>query len=120
MIISCSVLLRMRNLSDECCSENQIHILSSIFFFFENHVVYEIMWKKIWYSQTGHRSKHTLRIGNNYCFYTPKILLQTLLIVRITLFVLLTFHHIGHSLQCVTQSSVCQVYLLITESSFCT
>jgi hypothetical protein len=44
--ISCSVL-RMKNISDESCSENQntnfvFHHLS-----FENRSVYEIMWKQI-------------------------------------------------------------------------
>ena len=48
MIMSCSVLLRMRNFSDKSCRENQnTHFISNNFFFFENHAFYEIMWKNI-------------------------------------------------------------------------
>jgi hypothetical protein len=43
-IISVSVLLRMRNVSDNGCRGNQNkHFM---FFLFENRAVYEIMWKK--------------------------------------------------------------------------
>jgi len=48
-IISCSVLLRMRNISDEICRETFITFYN---FFFENRVVYEIMWKNIAAVQT--------------------------------------------------------------------
>jgi hypothetical protein len=42
-----SVLLKMRNVSDKSCRENQntLFVFSNIFFF-ENRAVYEIMWKK--------------------------------------------------------------------------
>jgi len=42
-----SVLLRMKNISDEFVEKLKTHILCSIsfFFFFENRAVYEIMWK---------------------------------------------------------------------------
>ena len=45
LIISCSVLLRMRNVLDKSCRGNQnTHfVLNNVFF--ENHIVYEIMWK---------------------------------------------------------------------------
>jgi len=48
VIISRSYFLRMRNVAKEICSENQkTHfILRDILF--ENRVVCEIMWKKIW------------------------------------------------------------------------
>jgi len=36
----------MRNVSDKSCRENQTHILSSITFF-ENHAIYEVMWKNL-------------------------------------------------------------------------
>jgi hypothetical protein len=55
---------------------------------FENRAVYEIMWK-VWYSQTGHRSKyntahalctlntwgykHTFRMCNSHCFTTARM-----------------------------------------------
>jgi len=46
-IMSHSALLRMRNVSDKICTENQnTHFVFSNFFF-ENRAVYEIMWKNI-------------------------------------------------------------------------
>jgi len=49
LIISRPVLLRMRNVSDKSCRENQnTHfILNKLFFYFENLSIYEIMWKDI-------------------------------------------------------------------------
>ena len=49
LIISRSVLLRMRNVSDKSCRENRnTYFVSTNFFFsFENCTVYEIMWKNI-------------------------------------------------------------------------
>jgi len=44
-IISCSFLLRMRNVSGKICGGNQNRVFSN-FFLFENPVVYEIMWEK--------------------------------------------------------------------------
>jgi hypothetical protein len=45
LIISRSLLLRMRNVSDKSCTENQnTHFVSSNTFF-ENRAVYEIMWE---------------------------------------------------------------------------
>ena len=46
MNMSSHVLLKMRNVSDKSCTENQNSVLCSImFFFFENRTVCEIMWK---------------------------------------------------------------------------
>ena len=46
MVISCSVLLTMRNVSEKGCRENQKKCFKfSNYFFFENRVFYEIMWK---------------------------------------------------------------------------
>ena len=46
IFISCSLLLRRRNLSDKGYRENQNTILCSIiFFFFENRAVFEMRWK---------------------------------------------------------------------------
>jgi hypothetical protein len=46
MIVSRSVLLRMRNVLDKSCAENQnTHFKLNNFFFFKNRVVYQIMWK---------------------------------------------------------------------------
>jgi hypothetical protein len=44
-IISRSILLRMKNISDKVVEKLETHILCSITFFFENRSVYEIMWK---------------------------------------------------------------------------
>jgi len=47
LIVSVSVL-RVRNILGEKCSENQnTHLMSSKFSFFENHVIRDIMWKNI-------------------------------------------------------------------------
>jgi hypothetical protein len=47
MIISHSMLLKMRNVSDKHCRENQnTHLILDKFF--QKSAVYEIMWKKIW------------------------------------------------------------------------
>jgi len=44
LIISCSVLLRMRNDLDKSCTENQsVHFMFRNFFVPENSAVYEIM-----------------------------------------------------------------------------
>jgi hypothetical protein len=92
MIISRSILLRMRNLSHNICRENQ-----NTQFMFSNIFpkVAPFMRKcgKIWYSQTGHRwqntayaalcvldkyrYRHILRICNTYCFSTATIVTQT-------------------------------------------
>jgi len=50
-----SFLLGMRNVSNKSCtvSHNTPFLFNSVFSF-ENRAVYEIMWKKIWYSWTGH------------------------------------------------------------------
>jgi hypothetical protein len=46
LIIPSSVLLRMRNLKTKVVQKLKTHILySTTFFFFENHSIYEIMWK---------------------------------------------------------------------------
>ena len=46
LIIYRSVVLRMRNIRDRSFRENQnIHFTCNKLFFFENHAVYEVMWK---------------------------------------------------------------------------
>ena len=53
LIISCSVLPRMRNVLDKSCKENQnTHLMFNNIF--KNFAVYEITWKNIW-SWAGHR-----------------------------------------------------------------
>jgi len=49
MIISRSVFLRTRNVSEEIVQKIKTHISCSVafFFFVENHAVYGIMWKII-------------------------------------------------------------------------
>ena len=82
MIISCSYLLRTRNVSDKSCGGNQnTHF---VFSFFSNRAVYEKMRKnivergrsqtKIWHMplHAGYLrlQMHTLKLCNIYCF-TP-------------------------------------------------
>ena len=45
LITSRSFLLRMKNVSDRSCRENQTHIFCSITYYTENCAIYEIMWK---------------------------------------------------------------------------
>ena len=47
MIIPRSVLLKMRNVLDKSCRENQNTHFEFSNFFFENRAVYEIMWQNI-------------------------------------------------------------------------
>jgi len=48
LIISRSVILRMRNISDKSSTENQnTHFVFNNFFFFKNRAAYEIMWKNM-------------------------------------------------------------------------
>jgi len=44
-ILSCLLLLRMRNVSDRSCREIKKILL--ITYFTENHTIYKIMWKNI-------------------------------------------------------------------------
>ena len=46
MVISCWILLRMRNVSDKFVQKIKTHFVFNNFFF-ENRVVYEVMWKYI-------------------------------------------------------------------------
>ena len=47
LITSHSVLLRMRNVSDKSCRENQNTHFMFNNFFLKNHAVFEIMWKSV-------------------------------------------------------------------------
>jgi len=47
LIIYRSILLRMRNVSDKSCRENQNTYFMFSNFFFENCAIYGIMWKNI-------------------------------------------------------------------------
>ena len=88
LIISRWILLTMRYVSDKSCRENQnTRVVFSNFIFFENHSVYEIMWKK--YCRAGQVTddimahahftlgtsgyKHTLTIRNTHYFSTASV-----------------------------------------------
>jgi hypothetical protein len=46
----------MRNVSDRIAEIIETILCAfNLLFFFENCAVYEVMWKKKWYSNTGHR-----------------------------------------------------------------
>ena len=48
LIVYLSVLVRMRNISDKRCKENQnTHFMFNNIFSPKNRAVYEIMWKKL-------------------------------------------------------------------------
>jgi len=95
MVMSRSFLLRMRNVSEKGCRENQkTHFTFSNIFSFENRVVHEIMWKS---SAEPDRPQiifhmfiacwiHTLRLCNTYCFSTATAFARPRL--HITLYVL--------------------------------
>ena len=90
LIVSCSVFLRMRNVSDKGLQKITTHILSSMSFFLSC-----LLWdnvKKILCNRTGHRQKcgaialyagylrqqiHTLRIRDTYYFSTTTVVAQT-------------------------------------------
>ena len=95
MIISREIRLRMRNVSDKICKENQ-----NTHFVFNNSplpppkiVPFVRKCGKIWYSRAGHRwqyttahayctlhtlgYRHTLRIFNTYCFSTATKVTRT-------------------------------------------
>ena len=96
MVIACSVLLRMTNVSQEGCREIQkTRFKFSNLFFPENRVVYEIMWKStvesdrpqmtIWHMRIACWI-HTLRLCNTYCFSTATAVAR--LNLNVTLYVL--------------------------------
>ena len=47
MIISLSIILRMKNISHKITTENQNTLYVQKLFFLENRAVYEVMWKNI-------------------------------------------------------------------------
>jgi len=69
MIITHSVLLRMRNASEERCRENQnTHFIYNKLFFSENRAFREIMWKNM---EESDRSQMTVRRTRILC-WIPK------------------------------------------------
>jgi hypothetical protein len=61
-IISLSFLLRMRNVSDKRCRENQ-NIFCVQYLFFENHTFYEIMCKNVVERGRPHITIRRMRIA---------------------------------------------------------
>jgi len=94
-VISRSVLLRMKKVSDKFVVDIKTHILCSITFFKKNRAVYEIMWKNtVWPQRTLWRmriaclitkAKHTLTIPNTHCFSTATMVAGTRL--NVTLYI---------------------------------
>jgi len=77
MIISRSVLRRMRNVSDKSCRENQNTLLYSVPFF-KSCLLWDNVEKYCRAGQaTDDNYKHTLRICNTYCFLTATMVAQT-------------------------------------------
>jgi len=68
LIMSRSVLLRTRNVSDKSCRRNQnTHFVFSSVFFFENRAVYEIIWKNI--TEPGRPQMRIPKATNTYSVY---------------------------------------------------
>jgi len=65
-IISRLCILRMANVSEKICRENQKAFCVQYFFFFENRAVYEKMWKK--YCRAGQATNDHVACG--HCKYT--------------------------------------------------
>ena len=103
-IVSRSVLLRMRNVSDKSCTENRnTHFVFSSFFF-ENRAVYEIMWEK--YCRAGQATddsmahadcmmgiedyRYKLTICNIYCFSKATVVTRTRKMLRLCVHCLIT------------------------------
>ena len=97
-LISRSVLLRMRNISDKSCIGNEnTHFVLSNFFSFKNCTVYEKIWKNvvqrgrpqmaIWRMRTAcwlpKSYKHTHRLCNTHCFSTTAMVARTRLCVML-------------------------------------
>ena len=85
LILSCSFLVRMKNISGKNFRENQNtrFMFSNFFFFSENPAVYQLMWKNtaesgrpqmaIWRTRIARwiaKATNTLRICSTYCFST--------------------------------------------------
>ena len=88
MIISLSVLLRKRNISDRVVEKINVHF-AFIIFVSEKRAVYEVMWKNIVEPEWPHNSAHALcmlvnkgyththKICNTYSFPTPTLVTRT-------------------------------------------
>ena len=63
MTISRKILLKMWNIFDKICRENQNTLFCSITFLFENRTVYEVI-SKIWWSQSGYGWRHNMAQTN--------------------------------------------------------
>ena len=110
-ITSRSVLLRMRNVSDKSCTENQIYIT----FFHASCRLWDRR-EKIWYSQEGQRSQHRYRIRNNYCFlHVNNCFANTPQCYKVHCWSCWNFISAIH--YNASQGSVFQAYLFITEPS---
>jgi len=96
LIISRSLLLKKRNVSDKPYGENQKALICSIIFFL-NRAIYDIMWKNIvdpdrtqmtiwrmriacWIPKATHT--HTHRLWNTNCFSTATVVARTRLNVQ--------------------------------------
>jgi hypothetical protein len=89
----------MRNVSDKICRENQnTHFIFNNLFFFENRVVYKMMWKNIlepgrpqikWRMRISHwvpNATNTPTVYNAYCFSTETMIAKRASILRYVYF----------------------------------
>jgi len=105
MTVSRSGFVRILNVIDKSCRENQTHVLCSVNFFPPKIISFMGKCGKILYSRTGNRWKscaclfhatNTLKICNAYCFSTATRVAQTRL--NVTLYVLYIFCLLQHYL----------------------
>jgi len=98
MIISRSVRLRMRNVSDKFVEKIKTHILCVITFFIGNRALYETMWKnavkpgrpqmtirRMCIACSISNATDTLRTSNNFCVSTATTVARTRLHVTLCL-----------------------------------
>jgi hypothetical protein len=120
LIISHSFLLRMRNVSDKRCRENQNTHFVLINFFLKNRPIYDILWKNItewgrpqmtiWHMSIAcwipKATKHTHRICKTHCFSTATIVAQTCLNATLYIHCLSCYTYIEHSISMVPKASI--------------
>ena len=113
LIISVSILLRMRNVSDKICAENQnTHVMYNKFFFFENRAFYEQMSKNI-----VDPSRPQITIWRfRFAYWIPKVTNTHSKYVIIITFPLQQWLHERASVLCYTYSA-CRV-ITVRESVY--
>ena len=113
LVISRSVLITIKSVSDTIYRETQNTHLIFNNFLLENHAFYEIMWKKIiesgrpqmttlrmliacWIPKATNTHTHTHRLCNSHCLSTTTVVARTRLNVTLYALLLSCFKHFPH------------------------